>query len=82
MTPSLVLGWIPGVNIIAAIWALIVEIIGIKQLHELSTGKAVLAVIIAIAIPAIIGIALIAVFITSMSELMSQGPSGPGFGGY
>lgn len=82
MTPSLLLGWIPGVNIIAGIWALIVEIIGIRQLHELSTGKAVLAIIIAIAIPAIIGIALIATFITSMSELMSQGPSGPGFGGY
>ena len=82
MTPSLLLGWIPGVNIIAAIWALIVEIIGIRQLHELSTGKAVLAIIIAIAIPAIIGIALIAAFIASMSGLMSQGPSGPGFGGY
>ncbi|MEA3488578.1 MAG: YIP1 family protein, partial [Euryarchaeota archaeon] len=85
MTPSLLLGWIPGVNIIAAIWALIVEIIGIRQLHELSTGKAVLAVIIAIAIPVIIGIVfivLIATFTVSMSEMMSQGPSGPGFGGY
>jgi len=82
MTPSLLLSWIPGAGIITGIWALIVEIIGIRQLHELSTGKAVLAIIIAIAIPAIIGIVLIATFITSMSELMSQGPSGSGFGGY
>jgi hypothetical protein len=37
-----------------AIWAFIIAIIGIRQLHELSTGKATLAVIIAIMIPAII----------------------------
>ncbi len=82
MTPSLLLGWIPIVSIIAGIWALIVEIIGIRQLHELSTGKAVLAVIIAIIIPAIIIGALLAAFIVSMPGLLSQGPGGPGFGGY
>jgi hypothetical protein len=53
-TPVLLLGWIPIFNVIAGIWTLIVSIIGIRQLHGLSTGKAVLAVIIAIIIPAII----------------------------
>ena len=74
-TPSLLLGWIPIVGIIFGIWTLIVGILGIRQLHEMSTGKAVLAVIIAIAIPIIIYVAIIAAFIASI-------PTGPGFGGF
>jgi len=61
ITPGCLLGWIPIVDIGGAIWALIDWIIGIRQLHELSTGKAVLAVIIAIAIPSvIIGVVFVA----------------------
>jgi len=59
MTPSLLLGWIPFLNIIVGIWALIVEIIGIRELQEMSTGKAVLAVILpGIIIGIIVGIAM------------------------
>ena len=72
VTPGYLLGWIPIVGIIGGIWSLIVEIIGIRQLHELSTGKAVLAVIIAIAIPLIIYAVIIAAFIATMP--------GPGLG--
>ncbi len=82
MTPSLLLGWIPVVGIIAGIWALIVEIIGVRQLHELSTGKAVLAVIIAVIIPAIIIGAIIATFIATVPGPMFPRPTGPGFGGF
>jgi len=82
MTPSLLLGWIPIVGIIAGIWALIVEIIGVRQLQELSTGKAVLAVIIAIAIPLIIYVVIFAAFIATMPGPVFQGPTGPGFGGF
>jgi len=53
-TPTFVIGWIPFINIVGGIWAIIVEIIGIRQLHELSTGKAILAWLISILIPAII----------------------------
>jgi hypothetical protein len=61
LTPGCLLGWIPIVDIGGAIWALIDWIIGVRQLHELSTGKAVLSVIIAIAIPAvIIGVVFVA----------------------
>jgi len=82
-TPSLLLGWIPVVGMIAGIWALIVEIIGVRQLHELSTGKAVLAVVIAIIIPVIIFVVLFAAFMATMPGLMSPGPSmGPGFRGF
>ncbi len=65
-TPSLLLGWIPIVNFIALIWALIVGIIGVRQLHGLSTGKAVLAVIIAIAIPLIIYVAILSAFMATV----------------
>ena len=69
VTPGYLLGWIPIVGIIGVIWSLIVEIIGIRQLHELPTGKAVLAVIIAIAIPLIIYAVIIAVYIPTMPML-------------
>jgi len=54
-TPSLLLGWIPFIGFIFGIWSMIVSIIGIRQLHEISTGKAVLAYLLgAIIIPLII----------------------------
>ncbi len=53
-TPSLVLGWIPLINIFALIWSVILEIIGIRQLHEITTARAVLAVLLPVIIIAII----------------------------
>jgi len=68
-TPGCLFGWIPLVGLI---WSVIVEIIGVRQLHGLSTEKAVLAVIIAIAIPLIIYAVIIAAFMVTMP--------GPGLG--
>ncbi|MFB0533097.1 MAG: YIP1 family protein [Desulfatiglandales bacterium] len=82
-TPSRLLGWIPIIGIIALIWTFIVDIIGVRQLHELSTGKAVLAVILEIIIAAIIISAIIAAFIASLPEpVFPVPPTGFGFGGY
>ena len=81
-TPSYLFGWIPVVSVLAGIWALIVEIIGIRQLHELSTGKAVLAVSIGIIVPAIILGAIFAAFMATMPELVLLGTTGLGFGGF
>ena len=58
MTPSLLLGWIPFIGIIAGIWALIVKIIGIRELQEMSTGKAVLAIILPLIIIVIVAVAI------------------------
>jgi hypothetical protein len=66
LTPGGLLGWIPIVDIAGVIWALIDWIIGVRQLHELSTGKAVLAVIITLAIPAAIIGAVFAAYIMSL----------------
>lgn len=50
-TPGCVLGWIPIVGIIAVLWGFIVQIVGIRQLQEMPTIKAVLVLAIAISIP-------------------------------
>lgn len=69
-TPSYVLGWIPIVIFITAIWALIVEILGIRELHEMSTGKAILAFFIPIIIFGVILsfviAAIVYVYVSSM----------------
>ena len=75
-TPSLLLGWIPFINFLASIWALIVEIIGIRQLHEISTGRAVAAVILAIIIP------LVVWFMILLPAMMPTMPYGHGIGGH
>ncbi|MCW7080940.1 MAG: YIP1 family protein [Candidatus Methanospirare jalkutatii] len=75
-TPSLLLGWIPVIGFLASIWALIVEIIGIRQLHEISTGKAVAAVILAIILP------LIVLLVILLPAMMPITPHGHGIGGH
>jgi len=76
-TPSLLLGWIPFINFLASIWALIVEIIGIRQLHEISTGRAVAAVILAIIIPLVV---LLVLFVILRPAMMPTMPYGLGIG--
>lgn len=67
-TPGFVIGWIPLVNFIAGIWTLVVEIIGIRQLHELTTIRAILAVFI---IPIIVILAAVfAAFLFGMWQAL------------
>lgn len=49
-TPGLLLGWIPIIGGIAGLWSLVLEIVGIRQLQNITTGRAIIAVIIPIAI--------------------------------
>lgn len=63
-TPYLLLGWIPYVNIIVAIWSLVLLALGIRELQEISTGKAVLVVLIPI-ILTLIGLILFSVVIAA-----------------
>jgi hypothetical protein len=74
-TPGLLLGWIPIVSVIGGIWAIALEILGIRELQEMSTGRAVAAVVIAIVIVIVIVIALaIAAFMAFTSVISSAGP--------
>jgi len=45
-TPLLVLGWIPFLGLVFIIWSMRVSIIGIRELHEVSTKRAVAAFIL------------------------------------
>jgi hypothetical protein len=65
-TPNFLLGWIPFIGFIASIWSLVVSIIGVRELHEISTGRAAGAVIIAIIIPVIIWVAIFGAMLMSM----------------
>ncbi|MDD1701761.1 MAG: YIP1 family protein [Methanoregula sp.] len=64
-TPRLLLGWIPFIGIIFLIWSVVLWALGIRDLQEMSTGKAILAVAIAILIPLILILLLAAYLITS-----------------
>jgi len=64
-TPRLLLGWIPFVGIIFLLWSLVLGVLGIRELQEMSTSKAILAVAIAIIIPLIIIVLLAAWFLIS-----------------
>ena len=65
-TPYLLIGWIPVIGpVIGLIWSIILQVIGLRELHEITTTKAVLAmglavVIILIVMSILIGWLLIA----------------------
>lgn len=74
-TPYLLLGWIPLVGIIGAIWSFILSIIGVRELHEVSTGRAAAAVILAaVVILVIIILIAAALFITAVSIIPGTVP--------
>ncbi len=75
-TPGLLLGWIPVIGFIAGIWSLVLEILGIRQLHEIPTEKAVLAVVLLIIVAVVLSIilaAVIAAFVFGMGTPYSRG---------
>ena len=61
-TPLFLFGWIPFVGMLFWIWTLVLDIIGIRQLHEISTGRAIGAVLLSMVALIIIGV-LIGLFI-------------------
>jgi len=79
--PVLVLGWIPVVNFIAALWSLVLMIIGVRELHKMSTEMAVVAVLLPIVLifliifllilllVSIIGLGAAEIFTAALSEL-------------
>jgi hypothetical protein len=62
-TPALILGWIPYVWVVGVAWSIVVQIIGVRQLHGIPMQRAVAAYMISLAIPLIIfGIVISAVY--------------------
>jgi len=69
-TPVLLFGWIPFVGMLFPVWALVLNIIGIRQLHEISTGRAIGAVLLGIVAIVIIAV-LIGVFVGLLAVILA-----------
>lgn len=73
-TPTVILGWIPFVGIIGGIWSLVLEIIAIRELHEISTARATIALILAI-LTYIFAIFVAVVLAVVLVIFLSQSPT-------
>jgi hypothetical protein len=62
-TPIFLFGWIPIVGSLFSIWALVLDIIGIRQLHGISTGRAIGAVLLSIVALIIIVVLIVLVVV-------------------
>lgn|GEM_PF-704194 len=68
-------GWIPFFSFIFALWSFVLWILGVRELQEMSTGKAVAAVIIAVIIPLIVLMLLFAyLFISAVTTTQVSPP--------
>ena len=67
--PVLVLGWIPIVNIIAAIWSVVLLILGIRELHQISTERSIATVLIPIIFAFLFAILLILLIVMSIAAV-------------
>ncbi|MDD5187005.1 MAG: YIP1 family protein [Methanoregula sp.] len=72
-TPFLLLGWIPLIGNLFALWSLVLGILGICELQELSIGKAILAVAAAI-ITILIPLALLIAWLMSSNMVFLPVP--------
>jgi hypothetical protein len=68
-TPYLLIGWIPLIGIIGAIWSFALEILGVRELQEMSTGRAAGAVILAAIVLFIIVILIAAFFVIALVNM-------------
>ncbi|WOF17143.1 hypothetical protein F1737_10865 [Methanoplanus sp. FWC-SCC4] len=62
-TPALIFGWVPVAGIVAFIWSFILAIFSTRKLQEISTARAVLALIIPMTVLLIIIASLSGVYI-------------------
>ncbi len=73
-TPYLLFAWIPIIGIIFSIWALVLNVLGVRELQELSTGKTVLLFVIAIVIPMIIIVFLLGFLLVALVAVTGMDP--------
>lgn len=67
-TPLALFGWIPFIGIIAIIWSYILNALAIRELHEISTARAVLAVLIPLIILIVLVVVALIAFLTVVSS--------------
>jgi hypothetical protein len=72
-TPWLLLGWIPYVSAIGALWSLILLILGIKETQDMTLGSALLVILVPLVLVLILvllGAAVIAALVSGFVEMM------------
>ena len=72
-TPWLLLGWIPYVSVIGALWYLILLILGIKETQEMTLGSALLVILVPLVlflILVMLGAVVIAALVSGFAEMM------------
>ena len=70
-TPIALLGWIPVAGIIGSIWSLVLEAIAIRDLQEISTARAAIAVILTLMF-VLAAIFLIVVFVAIVVFMLAH----------
>ncbi|QSZ67009.1 hypothetical protein RJ40_05625 [Methanofollis aquaemaris] len=49
-TPSMLLGWIPVIGFLALLWTVALAVVGIREFHDTTTGKAAVAVLLPVVV--------------------------------
>ncbi|MEN6611514.1 MAG: YIP1 family protein [Methanoregulaceae archaeon] len=66
-TPGMVIGWIPVIGpVIGGIWTFVLGILSVREMQEMPTERAIVAVVLAVLIPIIIALLLLATLVTSL----------------
>ena len=74
-TPYMLIGWIPFIGpVIGGIWSFVLEILGVREMQEISTARAAAAVIIAGVVIAILVAFLAALFFIAAVSSVSPVP--------
>ena len=68
-TPIFLFGWIPFVGALFSIWALVLDVIGIRQLHEISTGRAIGAVLLGIVALTVLIVMAVVLFVVILAAV-------------
>jgi len=66
-TPAMLFGWIPVIGFLAGIWSLILGIFGIRELQDMTTVRAAIAIILAVLAILLIVIVIAAFFFIAYS---------------
>lgn len=73
MTPTFLLGWIPVIGFLFSLWSIVLLVIGLKTLHNITTGKAVLILVTIIIISAALFVAILWPMMPGLLEMGSLG---------
>jgi hypothetical protein len=70
-TPALLLGWIPFVSIIGSVWTVILIIIGVRENQEMTTGRAILVVLVPLVLTVILSFGLVELLLALVRVLLA-----------